>query len=57
MTQRDHTLYEEPTVYRFWQHVVHTANSMGTHEWMLAMAAVIVLGLFCVRGFGSRSKY
>ena len=44
-------------MYQFWRHVLHTTNSMGTHEWMLALAAVIALGFICMRGFGSRSKY
>ena len=44
-------------MHRFWQHVVHLVNTMGTQEWMLALAGAIVLGLFCMHGFGSRSKY
>ena len=42
---------------RFWRDVVQLIDTMGTQEWMLALAGVIVLGLFCMRGLGSRSKY
>ena len=36
---------------------MRVVNSMGTQEWVLALVGVIIVGFFCLRGFGSRSKY
>ena len=33
------------------------ADRLGTQEWALLLIGVIVVGLFCLRGFGSRSDY
>ena len=30
---------------------------MDTHEWFVLLVAVLVVGLMCLRGFGSRSQY
>lgn len=30
---------------------------MGLQEWLLALIAVVLVGLVCMRGFGSRSNY
>lgn len=38
------------TVMRFFE-------QMGIQEWLLALFAVVIVGVFCLRGFGSRSKY
>jgi hypothetical protein len=40
-----------------WRQIMHVFNSMGMHEWVLAFGAMIVVAFFCMRGFGSRSKY
>jgi hypothetical protein len=32
-------------------------NRMGPQEWVLVLGAAIVVGAFCLRGFGSRSNY
>jgi hypothetical protein len=32
-------------------------NSFGREEWVLVLAGAIVVGFFCLRGFGSRSRY
>jgi len=42
---------------QFWQDIVRLVYSMDTQQWMLVLAGVIVLGLFCMKGFGSRSDY
>jgi hypothetical protein len=36
---------------------MRVVNSMGPEEWALALVALIVVGVFCLRGFGSRSQY
>ncbi len=30
---------------------------MGAVEWFLVLFAVLVMGMFCLRGFGSRNNY
>jgi hypothetical protein len=30
---------------------------LGTTEWFLIFIAVLLLGLWCMRGFGSRGEY
>jgi hypothetical protein len=32
-------------------------ESFGTQEWLLVLAGVILVGIVCLRGFGSRSNY
>lgn len=32
-------------------------NGWGLWEWVLIGMAVLVVGMFCMRGFGSRSNY
>lgn len=43
------------------EHFIHealrTMDRMGPTEWVLGLGGVIVIGLFCMRGFGSRSSY
>ncbi len=42
-------------------HLYHQAEryleSLGPHEWVMILGALIVVGLICCRGFGSRSNY
>jgi hypothetical protein len=38
-------------------YVMHWLNSRNPQEWFLLLIAVLVLGAFFLRGFGSRSKY
>ncbi len=40
-----------------WRDAVRVINSMDPQEWLLVLLGVIVVGLFCLRGFGSRSRY
>jgi hypothetical protein len=40
-----------------WREISSVINRMGMHEWTLALAAMILVAVFCMRGFGSRSKY
>jgi hypothetical protein len=35
------------------RHIDH----MGPQEWLLVLAAMIVVAFVCMRGFGSRSQY
>lgn len=42
---------------RLFHDMMRYLDRMGTQEWALALIAAIVLGVFCLRGFGSRSQY
>ena len=44
-------------MYHVYRQVVHCIDRMGPQEWVLVLAAMIVVGCVCLRGFGSRSKY
>jgi hypothetical protein len=37
--------------------VMRFVEQMDAQEWMLAFFGVVIVGFFCLRGFGSRSKY
>ena len=42
-------------------HFLHLAgryvDRMTPQGWLLVLAAVIVIGIVCMRGFGSRARY
>ncbi len=40
-----------------WKNLMQTIDSMDTQQWLLVLWGVIVVGFFCMRGFGSRSQY
>jgi hypothetical protein len=40
-----------------WKEVVRYTAHFSAQEWLLLLLAVIVVGFFCLRGFGSRSNY
>lgn len=40
-----------------WRELWRYIYRMDTQEWLIALAAVVVIGLFCLRGFGSRSEF
>jgi len=42
---------------QFCRDVMRFIDRMDTQDWLLALLAVVVVGLFCMRGFGSRSNY
>ena len=42
---------------QFYREVMQFVEHMDTQEWVLALMAVVVVGLVCMRGFGSRSDY
>ena len=41
----------------FWRDVLRHVDRMDTHEYLLLLLCAIVIGFFCMRGFGSRSEY
>ena len=36
---------------------LYYVNHMDQQDWLLALAVVVVIGFYCMRGFGSRSSY
>lgn len=42
---------------QFYREVMRFIQHMDTQEWVLALIGVVIVGLFCMRGFGSRSNY
>jgi hypothetical protein len=44
-------------VYNWIREVMHYADRLNPQQWLLVLAVVIIIGLICLRGFGSRSQY
>ena len=44
-------------MFDMWRQMTRYASRMGPQEWVLVLAAMIVVGLICMRGYGSRSQY
>ncbi|MGD0518475.1 MAG: hypothetical protein ABSA26_13140 [Thermoguttaceae bacterium] len=44
-------------VNHWFREVVHYADQLSPQQWLLVLGVVIIIGLFCLRGFGSRSQY
>jgi hypothetical protein len=42
---------------QLFREITRLVDHMGMREWFWVMAAMIVVGLVCLRGFGSRSKF
>lgn len=40
-----------------WRDLMRLINRMDMQEWALVLVGAIIVGFFCLRGFGSRSKY
>ena len=41
----------------YYRQIVHFLERLGPQEWVMILAAIIVVGLLCLRGFGSRKQY
>jgi hypothetical protein len=42
---------------QFYTEAMRFLGRMDAQDWLLALLAVVVIGVFCMRGFGSRSNY
>ena len=40
-----------------WRDIVRYVERMGPQEWLLVLAAMIVVAFICMCGFGFRSQY
>jgi len=36
---------------------LHATHGLDRSQWFLVLLGVLLLGFFCLRGFGSRSNY
>jgi hypothetical protein len=44
-------------VEHIWQDLMRYGSHMGAQQWFWVLAAMIVVAVVCMRGFGSRSQY
>lgn len=44
-------------MWQLYHSLLRTANGWDTHEWMIVFGIVVAIGVFALRGFGSRSHY
>ncbi len=44
-------------VERVWNRIVDAGGNLDRQEWILVFVCVVIIGFFCLRGFGSRSSY
>lgn len=45
---------------RMWQYYrkfFNVVDHLSYHEWLVVLLGVVLWGLFCMRGFGSRTNY
>jgi len=40
-----------------WRKSMRIIENLDTQEWTLVLLGAIVIGIFCMRGFGSRTNY
>lgn len=44
-------------LYHVYYDLMRHVERMDPQEWLLALIGVVIVGLICMRGFGSRSSY
>jgi hypothetical protein len=44
-------------MYDWYYSALRTVNHLSSWEWFAVLLGVVGLGLFCMRGFGSRTNY
>jgi hypothetical protein len=40
----------------FYRDIVRYVERMGPHEWFWVLAAMVIVGAICLRGYGSRLR-
>jgi hypothetical protein len=43
--------------YQVYHRVLHYAGSLEPQHWVIILVVIIVVGVFFLRGFGSRAKF
>jgi hypothetical protein len=51
------TLEDAPMLTQTYRNLSRYIDQMGSTEWLLVVFIGICVGIFCLRGFGSRSGY
>jgi hypothetical protein len=49
--------FEESGMAHYFYTALRWLENLSPREWLVVLAVVIVTGLICLRGFGSRSQY
>ena len=44
-------------MYDLYRSTMRAVERFDTQDWMLVMICAVIIGFFCLRGFGSRSGY
>ena len=44
-------------VERYFHELFRYVERLDTHHWVLVFVAAVIVGVLCMRGFGSRSDY
>jgi hypothetical protein len=44
-------------LYEFYNQMLRYGNRLSPQQWVMLLVVMFVLGIFCLRGFGSRSNY
>lgn len=44
-------------MYRIYHSLMVTVDHFDLQDWLLVFTVVVLIGVFCMRGFGSRSNY
>ena len=44
-------------MWRFYNSVMYRIGMFDLQDWLFVFVIVVLLGFFCMRGFGSRSNY
>jgi hypothetical protein len=47
----------ESSMSHFFREILRYGDHLGPHGWFWVLAAMILVGVICLRGFGSRSQY
>jgi len=42
---------------RLYSRILHYAGNLEPHHWIILLVVLILIGLFCLKGFGSRANY
>ena len=40
-----------------WRKAMRIIENLDIQEWMLVLLVAVAIGVFCMRGFGSRTNY
>jgi len=44
-------------MHQIYREVMQQINHLDARQWLYVLVGVVFVGLFCLRGFGSRSDY